>query len=79
MFFDIVVGCISSRLFADKVPKTAENFHGLSTGKKGFGSKGPCFHRIISGFMCQGGDFICHIALAGSPFTGRYLMMRISS
>ena len=41
-FFDITangepLGCVSFELFADKVPKTAENFHALSTGEKGFG------------------------------------------
>ena len=62
VFFNIAahgepLGRVSFQLFADKVPKTAENFPTLSTGEKGFGYKGSCFHRIIPGFMCQGGDF----------------------
>ncbi|XP_008071089.1 peptidyl-prolyl cis-trans isomerase A-like [Carlito syrichta] len=65
VFFDIALngkplGHISFELFADKVPKTVENFHALSTGEKGFGYKGSCFQRIIPEFMCQGGDFTRH-------------------
>uniref|UniRef100_A0A2I3HUN6 Peptidyl-prolyl cis-trans isomerase n=1 Tax=Nomascus leucogenys TaxID=61853 RepID=A0A2I3HUN6_NOMLE len=65
MFFDVPVDSepldhVSFELFAEKFPKTAEKVHALSTEEKGFGYKGPCFHRIIPGFMCQGGDFTCH-------------------
>ena len=69
VFFDILVGKskagrVVMELFADKVPKTAENFRCLCTGENGLGSsgkplhyKGSAFHRIIPSFMCQGGDF----------------------
>ncbi|OMO71997.1 hypothetical protein CCACVL1_17989 [Corchorus capsularis] len=69
VFFDILIGKAKAgrvvmELFADAVPKTAENFRALCTGEKGMGLsgkplhyKGSTFHRIIPGFMCQGGDF----------------------
>ncbi|MBZ3875147.1 Peptidyl-prolyl cis-trans isomerase A [Sciurus carolinensis] len=70
VFFDITynsepLGHVSFELFADKLPKTAENFHALSTGEKGFGDESSCFHRIIPGFMCQGGDFTHHNSTGG--------------
>eukprot|EP00073_Rattus_norvegicus_P048593 XP_017450841.1 PREDICTED: peptidyl-prolyl cis-trans isomerase A-like [Rattus norvegicus] len=59
------LGHVSFELFADNVPKTAENFHALSTGEKGFGYKASSFHRIIPGFMCQGGNVTCHNGAGG--------------
>ncbi|XP_023370575.1 peptidyl-prolyl cis-trans isomerase A-like [Otolemur garnettii] len=63
------MGHVSLELFADKVPKT-ENLCALSTGEKGFGSKGSCFHRIILGLVCQGGDFTCHNGPGGKSIYG---------
>jgi cyclophilin family peptidyl-prolyl cis-trans isomerase len=46
-------GEITLELFVDDAPKTVENF--LSLVKKGFYDK-VIFHRVINGFMIQGGD-----------------------
>ncbi|MCW0212026.1 MAG: peptidylprolyl isomerase [Pseudonocardia sp.] len=61
-------GDIRITLFPDHAPKTVANFVDLATGKKDYtqpnasgGDSGPfydgsVFHRVISGFMLQGGD-----------------------
>lgn len=47
------MGTFELELFADKAPRTVENFAGLA--KKGY-YDGVIFHRIINGFVIQGGD-----------------------
>uniref|UniRef100_A0A8C4MEK1 PPIase cyclophilin-type domain-containing protein n=1 Tax=Equus asinus asinus TaxID=83772 RepID=A0A8C4MEK1_EQUAS len=44
---------VSFELFADTVPKAAENFHALE--------------QLIPGFMFQSGDFTCHNGTGSKP------------
>ncbi|MGB2682653.1 MAG: peptidylprolyl isomerase [Candidatus Competibacter sp.] len=48
------LGPITLELAADKAPKTVENF--LAYAREGF-YNGTVFHRVIDGFMIQGGGF----------------------
>jgi peptidyl-prolyl cis-trans isomerase A (cyclophilin A) len=66
--FDTTVGKIGVKLLPGEAPKTVANFVGLAEGKKEWtdpktGQKvtrplydGTVFHRVIPGFMIQGGD-----------------------
>ena len=47
------LGDIVIELYADKVPRTVNNFVFLA--REGF-YDGCTFHRVIKGFMAQGGD-----------------------
>lgn len=51
---DTNLGSITVELAADKAPKTVENFLGYA--REGF-YNGTIFHRVIDGFMIQGGGF----------------------
>jgi cyclophilin family peptidyl-prolyl cis-trans isomerase len=46
-------GDITVQLFADRAPRTVENF--VTLARAGF-YDGTTFHRVIGGFMAQGGD-----------------------
>ncbi|KAJ0411144.1 hypothetical protein ATCC90586_005001 [Pythium insidiosum] len=50
---DTSLGCLTLEIHCDMVPQTADNFMGLC--RKGY-YDGVLFHRVIKGFMLQGGD-----------------------
>jgi peptidyl-prolyl cis-trans isomerase A (cyclophilin A) len=66
--FETTLGNFTAELFDQKVPNTVANFTGLADGSKEWkhpatGEKhkkpyfdGLIFHRVIAGFMLQGGD-----------------------
>lgn len=77
IFFEIatskkLLGKIIFEIFIDKVPRTGKNFIDLSTNKNGFGYKGCNFHRIIPGFVIQGGDFEKGNGTGGKSIYGKY-------
>ena len=83
VFFDVTIddldaGRVEMDLFCD-TPKTSENFRALCTGEKGKGAssgkpltfKDSVFHRVIPGFMAQGGDFTNFNGTGGESIYGK--------
>ena len=81
VFLDVQIGELDAGrieidLFCD-TPKTSDNFRALCTGEKGKGRSGKnlhfkesLFHRVIPGFMAQGGDFTNHNGTGGESIYG---------
>jgi cyclophilin family peptidyl-prolyl cis-trans isomerase len=72
------VGKLVFELRKDIVPQTAENFRQLCVGGPGKAStghpltfKGSKFHRVIPGFMAQGGDFTRGNGTGGESIYGQ--------
>jgi len=80
VFFDIAVndqpaGRIVLGLYGGVVPKTVQNFETICKGTESMGPKrlsfqGSTFHRVIPGFMLQGGDFTNHNGTGGMSIWG---------
>ena len=66
------LGKMVFELYANHVPQTAENFRSICAGdnKQGYTYAGSHFHRIIDGFMAQGGDFTNHNGTGGKSIYG---------
>lgn len=87
VYFDITIGGspagrIVFRLYDDIVPKTAQNFRKLCIGGEGIGKttgkplqyKSTIIHRVIPGFMAQGGDFSARNGTGGESIYGGKFM-----
>ncbi|CAH1159641.1 unnamed protein product [Phaedon cochleariae] len=82
VFFDLKYGVMKAgrviiQLYADVVPKAAENFRALCTGEKGIGRrgkplhyKGTKFHKVIPLCMVQGGDIENNDGTGGESIYG---------
>mmetsp|Transcript_25071 Transcript_25071/g.58787 ORF Transcript_25071/g.58787 Transcript_25071/m.58787 type:complete len:198 (-) Transcript_25071:1063-1656(-) len=77
------LGRIKMELFAGDCPRTCENFRQFCTGEflrheQPTGYKGSTFHRVIRGFVLQGGDFVNHdgtgkLSIYGTSFADENL------
>ncbi len=63
-------GDIKLQIYRKKVPEISKNF--ISLAKDGKYS-GTIFHRVIEGFMIQGGDYENFDGTGGQSYTGKYL------
>ena len=87
VLFDTSMGRLTCQLFTDEAPQTSANFVGLATGTKTYTDPathqqvtgkpfydGTQFHRVIPGFMIQGGDPLA----TGTGDAGFYIPDEIS-
>ncbi|XP_064650194.1 peptidyl-prolyl cis-trans isomerase B-like isoform X3 [Lineus longissimus] len=82
VFFDISIGGVDAGrivvgLFGEIVPKTVKNFKTIAEGTKvrdgvRLTYKGSTFHRVIKGFVVQGGDITNHDGTGGQGIEGMF-------
>lgn len=70
-------GVIKMKFFADKAPETVKNFLELAKAKK---LDNTIFHRIVPGFVIQGGDFTKKDGTGGHSYKGpgTYINLEVS-
>ena len=66
-------GRVVFELFSTQVPKTAENIRCLCTGEKSvkLHYKNNFLHRVVKGFVCQGGDITNRNGTGGASIYGQ--------
>ncbi|RLU19132.1 hypothetical protein DMN91_009490 [Ooceraea biroi] len=76
-FFDVGIkgenlnfGRIVFELYDSIVPRTCENFAAFCRGTNGLSYKNTPFHRIVSGYWCQGGDVTKFDGTGGTSIYG---------
>jgi cyclophilin family peptidyl-prolyl cis-trans isomerase/FKBP-type peptidyl-prolyl cis-trans isomerase len=75
VFFEIahgkkMLGRIEMELFSHKVPRTAENFRALCTGEKTLTYAKTLIHRVVEGYLIQGGDVTMSKGTGGKSIYG---------
>lgn len=68
--FETNFGDIKIKLYREGVPNISKNFVALAKREK---YDGTIFHRVIDGFMIQGGDFENFNGTGGTSYLGTYL------
>jgi len=76
VYLDLVLdgqplGRVELGLFGGVAPKTVANFKGLVEGQSFGGYKGSKVHRVVPGFVIQGGDFTMGNGTGGRSIYGR--------
>jgi len=67
-----IIGRIVIGLFGETAPKTVANFAAIASGLLGYTYENCSLHRVIKGFVVQGGDFTNNDGTGGLSIYGEY-------